>query len=132
MAADELRTMKRDELGYFLRARGIPYSDRNKNDRLTLSQHAVDKNLPVIPTVSEDLATAEAEVNQKLTLEGGMIRLPNPRKMTAGWSPSFSCFPDTTRVEVEQYITKCKAQIVHDLTILKLYGKGNPCPMGHR
>nr|XP_022297482.1 uncharacterized protein LOC111106894 [Crassostrea virginica] len=43
----------------------------------------------------------------KVDADDGMIRLPNPRKMTAGWTTTYSFFPDTTRAEVQQYITDC-------------------------
>ena len=89
MAADELRAMKRDELGYFLRARGIPYSDRNKNDRLTLSKHAVGKNLPVIPTVQWRIqnSTWGGFLEARRAEWGGYGRGPLPLVGVRGASP---------------------------------------------
>ena len=79
----------------FLRKRGIPFSDRNKNERFRLAVHALDGEESATYSIF-DIATAEAEVNRKLTLDDGMIRLPNPGKMTAGWTSTYSFFPDTT------------------------------------
>ena len=107
-SAEEIQGLKRDELGYFLRDRGVPYSSRNKGDRLVLAANALEQNLPIIPSVKQDLQRAEEEIRQILTLEDGMIKLPHPSKMTAGWSTSFDQFPDTTRAEVKSYLAKCK------------------------
>ena len=105
---EEVQNLKRDELGLFLRDRGIPYSSRNKGDRLTLAINALEQDIPLTPSVKQDLSTAEEEIRQILTLENGMIRLPHPSKMTAGWTISFEDFPDTTRVEVMSYLSKRK------------------------
>lgn len=64
--------------------RVVPFSDINKNERLRLAVNALEKNPSLIPSSTDDKATAEAEVNQKLTYDDGMILLPNPRKMLAG------------------------------------------------
>ena len=88
--------------------RVVPFSDINKNERLRLAVNALEKNPSLIPSSTDDIATVEAEVNLKLTLDDGMILLPNPRKITAGWTSTYSFFPDTARAEIQQYIADCK------------------------
>lgn len=71
--------------------RVVPFSDINKNERLRLAVNAFEKNPSLIPSSTDDIATVEAEVNLKLTLDNGIILHPNSRKMTAGWT-SFTPF----------------------------------------
>ena len=94
--------------GGFLAQKGHSLQRQKQKRTLTFSSKRFRENLLLIQSASDDIATAEAEVNRKLTLDDEMIRLPKPRKMTAGWTTTYSFFPDTTRAEVQQYIAHCK------------------------
>ena len=65
---EDVLNLKHDELGIFLRDRGILYSSRNKGDRLTLATKALEQNIPLTPSVKQDLSTAEEEIRHILTL----------------------------------------------------------------
>ena len=54
---ETLSTLKRDQLGIYLRDRGIPISTRNKDDRLTLAKNAEKKLLPLKTTIESDQIT---------------------------------------------------------------------------
>ena len=55
----EVLNLTRDKPGLFLRDRGIPYSSRNKGDRLTLATNALEQDIPLTPSVRQDLSSAE-------------------------------------------------------------------------
>lgn len=105
MAENPLAELKRDQLGNFLRDRGIPYSSRNKEDRLQLALEAERRNIGVL---LQDKQIVQQEYRELLSLENGLITLPDPTKMSAGWEQNFSNFPNTTRAEVEDYLKSCK------------------------
>jgi hypothetical protein len=46
-----------NQLGVYLRDRGIPISTRNKDDRLTLAKNAEKKLLPLKTTIESDQIT---------------------------------------------------------------------------
>jgi hypothetical protein len=54
---ETLSLLKRDQLGVYLRDRGIPISTRNKDDRLTLAKNAEKKLLPLKTTIESDQIT---------------------------------------------------------------------------
>ncbi|CAG2225411.1 unnamed protein product [Mytilus edulis] len=98
------KDLKRDELGVFLRDRGIPYASRNKEDRLVLASIAEKRNVPLKTSVDDDLKTIIEERKKKMVLEDGLIKLPDPVKMLAGWEKTFINFPNTSATDVEDYI----------------------------
>lgn len=116
MAENPLAELKRDQLGNFLRDRGIPFSSRNKGDRLQLAIEAERRNVGVLV---DDKLIVGLEYRDLLSLENGLITLPDPNKMSAGWEQNFSSFPNTTRVEVEEYLKSCKKTygFTHYLTV---------------
>ena len=75
-----LSTLKRDQLGVYLRDRGIPISTRNKDDRLTLAKNAEKKLLPLKTTIESDQITVLKERKQRLVLEDGLIKFRMYRK----------------------------------------------------
>ncbi|CAG2241541.1 unnamed protein product [Mytilus edulis] len=102
-----VKDLKRDELGVFLRDRGIPYASRNKEDRLVLASIAEKRNVPLKTSVDDDLKTIIEERKKKMVLEDGLIKLPDPVKMLAGWEKTFINFPNTSATDVEDYIKLC-------------------------
>lgn len=107
-----VKDLKRDELGVFLRDRGIPYASRNKEDRLVLASIAEKRNVPLKTSVDDDLKTIIEERKKKMVLEDGLIKLPDPVKMLAGWEKTFINFPNTSATDVEDYIKLCKNNII--------------------
>lgn len=63
---EPLSTLKRDQLGVYLRDRGIPFSTRNKDDRLTLAKNAGKKLLPLKTTIESDQTTYWRRENSAL------------------------------------------------------------------
>ncbi|CAG2228707.1 unnamed protein product [Mytilus edulis] len=102
-----VKDLKRDELGVFLRDRGIPYASRNKEDRLVLASIAEKRNVPLKSSVDDDLKTIIEERKKKMVLEDGLIKLPDPVKMLAGWEKTFINFSNTSATDVEDYIKLC-------------------------
>ena len=52
VSLEEVLNLKRDELGLFLRDRGIPYNSRNRGDRLTQATNALEQDIPLTPSVN--------------------------------------------------------------------------------
>ncbi|VDI78586.1 Hypothetical predicted protein [Mytilus galloprovincialis] len=102
-----VKDLKRDELGVFLQDRGIPYASRNKEDRLVLASIAEKRNVPLKTSVDDDLKTIIEERKKKMVLEDGLIKLPDPVKMLAGWEKTFINFPNTSATDVEDYMKLC-------------------------
>ena len=98
-----LTELNRDELGVYLRDRGIPFSTRNKNERLVLATIAERRNIPL--KSSDDLQKIVEERQQRLILEDGLIKLPDPTKILSGWERDFINFPNTTSADVEDFVS---------------------------
>ena len=65
---EPLSTLKRDQLGVYLQDRGIPFSTRNKDDRLTFAKNVEKKLLPLKTTIESDQITVLEERKQRLVL----------------------------------------------------------------
>ena len=111
---ERLSTLKRGQLGVYLRDRGIPFSTRNKDDRLTLAKNAEKKLLPLKTTIESDQITVLEERKQRLVLEDRLIKLPDPDKILVGWERVYNKFPNATRAEVDDYLKFCKFRIYRE------------------
>ena len=65
---EPLSMLKRDQLDVYLQDRGIPFSTRNKDDRLTLVKNAEKKLLPLKTMIESDQITVLEERKQRLVL----------------------------------------------------------------
>ncbi|XP_035670045.1 uncharacterized protein LOC118411675 [Branchiostoma floridae] len=94
------------ELKLFLSNREVPSSDKNKHELIRLCKKAQLLSLPKGSGISDPGHTRYIE--QKLILDGGLIRLPNPSSssLAAGWESDGSGLPDLLQVGVENYFER--------------------------
>ena len=109
---EEFSRMKNDQLGSFLRERGIPHHDRKKKDRVTLAKAASNMGILRRPKPEEIKADVETDKENLLTMENGIIKLPCPDKLTAGWGQMLSNLPSISSKEVIDYIDKRKFNLL--------------------
>ena len=105
---EEFSHMKNDQLGSFLRERGIPHHDKKKKDRITLAKAASNMGIHHRPKPEEIRTDVETDKENLLTMENGIIKLPCPDKLTAGWRQKLSNLPIISSKEVIDYIDTCK------------------------
>jgi hypothetical protein len=65
-------------------------------------------------TIESDQITVLEERKQRLVLEDGLIKLPDPDKILVGWERLYNKFPDTTRAEVDDYLKSCKFRMYRE------------------
>lgn len=107
--SQDFSRMKNDELCSFLRDRGIPCHDRKKKDRIALAKAANNLGFLARPKPDEIKAEVEKDKENLLIIENGIIKLPCPDKLTAGWQRELNNLPSLSRQEVVEYIDKCKS-----------------------
>ena len=96
---EEFSHMKNDQLGSFLRERGIPHHDKKKKDRITLAKAA--SNIGIHRRPRKDVGVrADVETDIKENLLTIIIKLPFPDKLTAGWRQKLSNLPIISNKEV--------------------------------
>lgn len=64
--------------------------------------------------IESDQITVLEERKQRLVLEDGLIKLPDPDKILVGWERVYNKFPDTSRAEVDGYLKSCKFRIYRE------------------
>ena len=117
---EEFSHMKNDQLGSFLRERGIPHHDRKKKDRITLAKAASNMGIHRRPKPEEIRADVETDKENLLTLENGIIKLPCPDKLSAGWRQKLSNLPIISSKEVIDYIDKRKCNLITIICLQRL------------
>ena len=92
----------------FLTARQVPISDSKKNILVRNCYAAV--MLGLVPKISDEqhLKLVQDNKKQKLILDSGIIHLPNPDSLQAGWEDNLVSFPDLFQDSVENYLNKSK------------------------
>ncbi|XP_070541310.1 uncharacterized protein [Ptychodera flava] len=105
-AARQFQSWTVPELRQFLITRGVPVGVSLK-DELVQNCYAAEQldlqRKPPITEQLEDIADAKA---QKLVLNEGVIRLPDPDGIQFGWEDSPHSFPDVEQSRVESYFDK--------------------------
>jgi hypothetical protein len=94
---------KVDDLKSYLRDRALNLS----GDKRCLAKKvfgACKLQIPKAATELEDEIKKNEEKKEKLCLEDGIIKLPQPCCLKAGWVAGSSHFPDTFEEDVEKYL----------------------------
>ena len=88
----------------FLGERGINCTG-NKQTLVRNALRAYNMNLPIIETdVQEELEEIKNDIKKKLWVEGGIIKLPDPLKLTNGWIPAPQNLPNTLFDQIKDHL----------------------------
>ena len=112
MADEELKKFenwKVSELRAFLLARDVPVGDQMKALLVRNCYLAVSLGLQVKKKTPEAYAQTIVDTKrEKLILDAGLIRLPDPDSLTVGWENSPSSLPNISQGGTETYFDKSK------------------------
>lgn len=72
------------------------------------------------PKPEEIRADVETDKENLLTMENGIIKLPCPDKLTAGWRQKLSNLPIISSKEVIDYIDKRKCNLITIICLQRL------------
>ena len=87
----------------YLGERGINRSG-NKQTLVRNALGAYNMNLPLETDVQEELEEIKTDIKRKLWVEGGIIKLPNPLKLTNGWIPAPQNLPNTLFDQIKDHL----------------------------
>ncbi|CAH1249891.1 Hypp8709 [Branchiostoma lanceolatum] len=88
-------------LSKFLRDRQVPVANARKDELVRNCIAADQLGLLPNPNIAGDNVNCR---RRKLTLDGGVIRLPDPDELKTGWEDSPASFPNLVQDSVERYL----------------------------
>ena len=100
---EKFENWKVSELRTFLSAREVPVSDQPKAELVRNCYVAVSLGLQPKKSVEKYSGSILRAKQEKLILDAGVIRLPNPDTLTDGWEDSTSSLPSIIQSGTENY-----------------------------
>ena len=103
---EKFENWKVSELRTFLSAREVPVSDQPKAELVRNCYAAVSLGLQPKKSVEEYGGSILRAKQEKLILDAGVIRLPDPDTLTDGWEDSTSSLPSIIQSGTENYFDR--------------------------